>query len=126
MLVSMSFLFYARGVTPVEGLYCKRPIQCLACTPRLRSGGGPIRWAERGWGVNSSEDARHCSVLYICKYFVVTPPRRKGSFCQEFKCSNKIPLYLPYMQGCGGLHDPLQHFDSAYDQQARHGGLALN
>jgi hypothetical protein len=23
-----------------------------------------------GWGVNSSEDARHCSVLYICKYFV--------------------------------------------------------
>jgi hypothetical protein len=26
---------------------------------------------ERGWGVNSSEDARHCSVLYICKYFEV-------------------------------------------------------
>ena len=25
----------------------------------------------RGVGVNSSEDARHCSVLYICKYFVV-------------------------------------------------------
>jgi hypothetical protein len=24
----------------------------------------------RGGGVNSSEDARHCSVLYICKYFV--------------------------------------------------------
>jgi hypothetical protein len=23
-----------------------------------------------GGGVNSSEDARHCSVLYICKYFV--------------------------------------------------------
>ncbi len=28
------------------------------------------RWVERGWGVNSSEDARHCSVLYVCKYFV--------------------------------------------------------
>jgi hypothetical protein len=25
---------------------------------------------ERVGGVNSSEDARHCSVLYICKYFV--------------------------------------------------------
>jgi hypothetical protein len=23
-----------------------------------------------GGGVNSSEDARNCSVLYICKYFV--------------------------------------------------------
>jgi hypothetical protein len=27
---------------------------------------------ERGWGVNSSENARHCSVLYMCKYFVVS------------------------------------------------------
>jgi hypothetical protein len=26
---------------------------------------------KRGWGVNSSEDARYCSVLYIWKYFVV-------------------------------------------------------
>jgi hypothetical protein len=24
-----------------------------------------------GWGVNILEDARHSSVLYICKYFVV-------------------------------------------------------
>jgi hypothetical protein len=30
----------------------------------------PHRWVKRGWGVYSSEDARHCSVLYICKYFV--------------------------------------------------------
>jgi hypothetical protein len=29
----------------------------------------PRIWRE--WGVNSSEDARHCSVLYICKYFVL-------------------------------------------------------
>ena len=64
----------------VEGLYCKRPIQCLAsseiltphpstpgvhCTPppAFGAGGGHTRWVERGWGVNSSEDARHCSVL---------------------------------------------------------------
>ncbi len=40
------------------------------CTPRLWCGGGHTRWVERGWWVNSSEDARHCSVLYICKYFV--------------------------------------------------------
>jgi hypothetical protein len=26
---------------------------------------------ERGVGVNILEDARHCSVLYICKYFVI-------------------------------------------------------
>jgi hypothetical protein len=39
------------------------------------AGGEHTRWVERGWGVNSSEDARHCSVLYIhvCKYFVLPP-----------------------------------------------------
>jgi hypothetical protein len=26
---------------------------------------------ERGWGVNILEDARHCSVLYIRKNYVV-------------------------------------------------------
>jgi hypothetical protein len=31
----------------------------------------PAFGEERGWGVNSSEDARHCSVLYISKYFVL-------------------------------------------------------
>jgi hypothetical protein len=34
------------------------------------AGGGHSRWVERGWGVNILEDARHSSVLYICKYFV--------------------------------------------------------
>jgi hypothetical protein len=71
-----------------EGLYCKRPIKCLASfkilTPHLLTarrvchplplvrGGGHIGWVERGWGVNINilEDARHCSKLYICKYFV--------------------------------------------------------
>jgi hypothetical protein len=38
--------------------------------PPLWCGGGHTRWVERGWGVNSLEDARHCSVLYIRKYFV--------------------------------------------------------
>ncbi len=33
------------------------------------AGGGHTREEEGGDG-NSSEDARHCSVLYICKYFV--------------------------------------------------------
>jgi hypothetical protein len=36
-----------------------------------------------GWGVNSSEDARHCSVLYICKYFVAdAQPSKKGGGIQ--------------------------------------------
>jgi hypothetical protein len=42
--------------------------------PLVRGGEGEhTRQVERGWGVNSSEDARHGSVLYICKYFVVLP-----------------------------------------------------
>jgi hypothetical protein len=31
---------------------------------------GHTHWLERGWGVNILEDARHCSVLNIFKYFV--------------------------------------------------------
>ncbi len=38
--------------------------------PAFGAGGGHTRWVERGVGVNILEDARHCSVLYICKYFV--------------------------------------------------------
>jgi hypothetical protein len=54
-------------------------MQCLASSkiltpqcvpPAFGAGGGHTRCVERGWGVNSSEDARHCSVLFICKYFV--------------------------------------------------------
>jgi hypothetical protein len=44
------------------------------CTPRpgpaFGAGVGQTRWVERGVGVNILEDARHCSVLYIRKYFV--------------------------------------------------------
>ncbi len=61
----------------VEVLYCKSPIQCLASSellthpprvftptfpPAFGAGGGHAGWVERGWKVNSSEDARHCSV----------------------------------------------------------------
>jgi hypothetical protein len=63
----------------VERLYCKRPILCLAsskiltpsppgeCGGRTHSLGGD--WRGR-WEVNILRDARHSSVLYICKYFV--------------------------------------------------------
>ncbi len=80
---------FIRGISyrrfTVEGLYCKRPIQCLASSeiltphPPHRPASVyplPLVWGkdtllgEEGVGFNSSEDARHCSVLYICKYFV--------------------------------------------------------
>jgi hypothetical protein len=38
--------------------------------PVFGTGGGHTRWVERGCGVNILEDARHSSVLFICKYFV--------------------------------------------------------
>jgi hypothetical protein len=47
------------------------PLTGECVPPAFGAGGGHTRWVERGWGFNSSEDARHCSVLYICKYFVV-------------------------------------------------------
>jgi hypothetical protein len=34
-------------------------------------GGGQTRW-RKGWGVNILEDVRLSSVLYTCKYFVVS------------------------------------------------------
>jgi hypothetical protein len=74
---------------PVERLYCKRPILCLAsskiltphpltarrvCTPpSLVRGEDTLAGWRGGWGVNILEDARHSSVLYICKYFVGVP-----------------------------------------------------
>jgi hypothetical protein len=44
--------------------------------PAFGEGGGNTCWVEKGVGAGpgvqySSEDARHCSVLYLCKYFVV-------------------------------------------------------
>jgi hypothetical protein len=51
------------------------PGECVP--PALGAGGGHTRWVERrgggGGGVNILEGARHCSVLYICKYCVIKP-----------------------------------------------------
>jgi hypothetical protein len=48
------------------------PSRAGACVPpAFGAGGGHTRWVERGGGVNILEDARHCSVLYIRKYFVL-------------------------------------------------------
>ncbi len=41
-----------------------RPAIVYPHTPFGGAGGGHTRWVERGWGVNSLEDARQCSVLY--------------------------------------------------------------
>jgi hypothetical protein len=42
-------------------------------TPRLWCGGRTHSLGGKGGGVNILEDARHCSVLYIRKYFVGDP-----------------------------------------------------
>ncbi len=48
--------------------------------PAFGAGGGHTRWVERGGGgSNILEDARHSSVLYICKYFVVRMHNRHTS-----------------------------------------------
>jgi hypothetical protein len=92
----------------VERLYGKRPIQCLAIDPPTPSPPGecvppPLvrgedtlaRW-RGGWRVNICvEDARHSSVLYICKYFVALtlPIQHAHNF---FPLSRNIL----YMYGC--------------------------
>jgi hypothetical protein len=49
------------------------PGECVPSPPfSFGAGEGHTRWVERGWGVNSSEDAGH-SVLYIFKCFVAFP-----------------------------------------------------
>jgi hypothetical protein len=48
-----------------------RPLTARASVyiPAFGAGVGHTRWVERGWGIkNILEDARHSSVLYICKY----------------------------------------------------------
>jgi hypothetical protein len=60
----------------VERLYCKRPILCISSSKILtpltaRRGEDKLAGWRKGWGVNILEGARHSSVLYICKYFVM-------------------------------------------------------
>jgi hypothetical protein len=58
-------------------------------------------WVETGWGVNSSEDARHCYVLYIqCKYFVGTRLRHNPDLLAF------IPYNLEPSNPVGALRDP--------------------
>ncbi len=58
-----------QGAQRIERLYCKRPIQCLASSKILTHSRGDTLAGEGGGG-QYSEEARHSSVLYICKYFV--------------------------------------------------------
>ncbi len=64
------YWYFEAGPTSLDPLSCSiyhlSLIQCGA-------GGWHTRWVERGWGINILEDARHSSVLYICKYFVQSP-----------------------------------------------------
>ncbi len=67
----------------VERLDCKKPILWLASSKILTPHSPlppPLVWGEdtlAGWrggcGVNILEDARHSSVLYVCKYTVPLP-----------------------------------------------------
>jgi hypothetical protein len=52
-----------RNIDPPPHLTGRRV--CTPPPPAFGAGGGHTRWVERGWGVNSPEDARLCSVLYI-------------------------------------------------------------
>ncbi len=54
----------------MSGVFHPLTAQASGFLPAFGAGGGHTRCVEMGWGVNSSVDARHCSVLYICKYFV--------------------------------------------------------
>jgi hypothetical protein len=51
--------------------------------PPLWCGGKTHSLGEEGVGVNSLEDARHCSVLYIRKYFVTEGDRPPNVDLQE-------------------------------------------
>ncbi len=91
----------------IERLYGKRPIQCLAsskiltphpltarrvCThpPLVRREDTLAGW-RGGWGVNILEDARHSSVLYICKYFVGRG--LSSTLCVKRPLSQRRPVY---------------------------------
>jgi len=51
--------------------------------PTFGAGENTLAGWRGGWGVNILEDARHSSVLYICKYFVVhSPSGEQGTGCR--------------------------------------------
>ncbi len=53
----------------------------------------PTRLVERGVGVNILEDARHCSVLYICKYFVTDPNRCTKDAENAYAALVMVPIW---------------------------------
>jgi hypothetical protein len=56
----------------MSGVFQKKsPLGECVYTPMPLVRGEDTLAGERGWGVNILEDARHCSVLYIRKYFVL-------------------------------------------------------
>jgi hypothetical protein len=58
-----------QNIDPSHPLTARR-----VCTPPpLVRGEDTLARGREGWGVNILEDARHRSVLYICKYFVRGP-----------------------------------------------------
>jgi hypothetical protein len=68
------------------------------CTPRLWCGGGHTCWVKRGWAVNILEDARHCSVLYICKCFV--DGGRRGKDDRKQKTLELLSICVRFLRGC--------------------------
>ncbi len=53
-----------------------------------------------GWGVNILEDARHSSVLYICKYFVFAGLRSKKIYTSQLRPPYPTPHAHIYLQLC--------------------------
>jgi hypothetical protein len=79
------------------------PAAQRVCTPSpLWCGGEDTLDGWRGgWGVNILEDARHSSVLYMCKYFVtrffILIPEGQASYNQSWSYlfSLKCTLFFP-------------------------------
>ncbi len=66
---------------------CWPPHRPASVYPRVWCGGRTHSLGGEGWGVNSSEDAKHCSVLYISKYFVVFSSTSRISLRFARRCS---------------------------------------
>jgi hypothetical protein len=91
--------FHDQPLPPVEGLYCKRPIQCLASSklltpppphrpaslypPAFGAGGGHTRWVERGGG----SIARKTPNTALYSLYVST-------LCFRPSLVSKLPLFL--------------------------------
>ncbi len=68
--------------------HCPASVYPPAAPPLVRGEDTLAGWRE-GWGVNILVDARHSSVLYICKYFVVQsfPAPHKDPKLKIRRCS---------------------------------------